>query len=545
MHKNHFTTYIKKTFLLITIITTIGIVLRLSNLSPFKLYPDSYQSLIVAKNIEDYQSVLGYLGPNGMLYPNFFAWSRPGYPFAIDLIKNITHDATTSAKLLALITGIVSIPFVFFFLKKVFSSTKYGLAGALLLAVSFNHTVWSGFIMTETTGIFFMIIFLLSIFTNIHTKPSFSNWGDMLSGILFAFACMTRYEYFVIILPVIMLIFFNCKQRLIKIITILTTFFLMTGIIIQQLFPIPSTFTVIASQLQDMLFKGVMLLIIVFSFTIIFMLIPKQMKPFIKKYISFLVIIIIWLATPFFFQTFLLHDFLICIFSLIGFSLMLIKDNTRANAYFALTCGMMLFIIYHHINPEMERYITHLIPFLLIPASYGLINSIEKTKELRVKGIPIIIIISFLTLLQTFITYRGMKYSQDPSWYRVSYEDKVSERIKNYIHSDNVLLIASYPEPYYFALHIPTQSIADSPPYIYIDNVPDNQKILIIEDMGMHDDFPKFTRFINKNLKSNKIKSFWIHENFHHIAEVQDEKYPIEIYEIMLSDLKKKIQKAY
>ena len=116
-------------------------ILRFANLSPFNVYPDSYQNLIVAKNIIDYHSVFGYVGPLGMVYPDFFSWTHPVYPILIILATAITHNMTVSAKGIALIAGILVIPLTYIFIKRVFSSSTYGLAGALFLALSFNHPI--------------------------------------------------------------------------------------------------------------------------------------------------------------------------------------------------------------------------------------------------------------------------------------------------------------------------------------------------------------------------------------------------------------------
>src|SRR5216683_4149347 len=94
----------------LVVITLLGAILRFSNLSPFNLYPDSYQNLIVAKNIADYQSVLGYLGANGMLYPDFFSWTHPLYPLFINLINVFVHTMIASARVIAFIAGIIAIP---------------------------------------------------------------------------------------------------------------------------------------------------------------------------------------------------------------------------------------------------------------------------------------------------------------------------------------------------------------------------------------------------------------------------------------------------
>ena len=271
---------------------------------------------------------------------------------------------------------------------------------------------------------------------------------------------------------------------------------------------------------------------------------------------------------------------------------MLQKKELRALAYFVLFAVVFLGLIYHRVNPGMERYITHLIPFLLIPASYGLIESKENLSSfwlvqnlirfygkrswmrsfLTYQDDVILIPIVILIILQGLISYRGLHLSQDPSWFRVSYEEKAAEMVRQHLskcHSraggnpenhlipdpsnsagrqvgdDKIcLLIVSLPEPYFYHLHTSIQSIADDPPFIYIDNVKDTQKIMIVEDMGMHEYFPHFTKFLQSNLKGFEKSHFFVHENFHISDKIVKEKYPVIMYELTLGELKTKIKNS-
>jgi len=527
--------------LLLIIITLIGIFFRLENISPFKVYPDSYQSLIVALNIINYHSVLGYLGSNGMVYPDFFSWTHPGYPLIIDAVTIITHNMTLSARSIAFVAGILTIPLAYFFIKRVFSSNACGLAGSLFIACSFNHTVWGGFLMTETTGVFFTMLFLWYLFTVVKTKNSLFHWRDIILGLLFFLMVITRYEYIILLVPVLFFLLLN-KYPLKRSIIFLFIFLLLCVLIVELLFPLPSTFTIIMYQLQAILIRVWILIssFLVLSTAIYFS--PRTIKNFAVNY-GHVVIVFLFIILLILLRNFFAHEILVDIFSVIGFFLMLKKKETRIIGYFSLIACTCLLSIYYYINPEMERYVTHLLPFLIIPASYGLIKTykIVSSKSKRQQYI-FYGIISFLIFLQAVMTTVGLKSSQDPSWYQISYEDKAAEMTKKYIPNHDYLLITSYPEPYYYHLHISTQSIADTYPYIFIDTVQSNQKILIIEDMGMHDDFPHFTNFLDKNLSKNKIASFWVNKKFQYVATVQEEKYPVVIYKITLKELEAKIK---
>src|SRR5438552_3353566 len=70
-------------------------------------------------------------------------------------------------------------------------------------------------------------------------------------------------------------------------------------------------------------------------------------------------------------RNFLVSDILLFFLFLVGITV-LFKTRTKISLiWFVLFSIVLLEIIYHKINPDMQRYLTHLIPFLLIPASYG------------------------------------------------------------------------------------------------------------------------------------------------------------------------------
>ena len=543
-------------------ITLLGLVLRLNNISPFKLYPDSYQSLLVAKNITDYHSVLGYLGTGGMLYPEFFSWSHPVYPLMILLISTVTHDMTWSASFLALSLGVMAIPLAYFFLSRVFSSSSYGLAGTLLLALSFNHTVWSGFIMTETTGIFFLLLFLACFFGN--SKQKFRSRTDIISGILLAVAILTRYEYVIILFPITLYLF--TEKQLVRLFTMISSFILILALFVWQLYPLPSTVYVIEDQLGSLVAKEGLLLLIFLMAIAGFLLVKQAVRNKLVLYGRVALVGFLWFLCGYlvlqdlfgtnqwmFFTSlaalrhFIIHDFLFAFLSLIGYTLLFNNSRTRSLGLFSLLSIVCLFVIYHRVNPDMERYMTHLIPFLLIPASYGLITVVKTIKnryktKLLIRSILLIPLI-LLVFLQILLTASGMKYSQDSSWYRTSYEDRSASLVKKYLHGKSQLLIASYPEPYYYALQVPTQSISDTYPYLFLDAVSQDQQLIIIEDMGMHDDFPNFTTFLNKNLQKNKIAIFRVDENFHYVDRVEKEIYPVVIYKITYKEFELMLRK--
>src|SRR5258708_2414518 len=78
-----------------------------------------------------------------------------------------------------------------------------------------------------------------------------------------------------------------------------------------------------------------------------------------------------------FIRNFFLHEPLIGFTSVIGFIYMFSKKELKTIGLFSLISSILLIIVYQKINPQMDRYMTHLLPFLLIPASIGFVKIIE------------------------------------------------------------------------------------------------------------------------------------------------------------------------
>ena len=534
--------------IIIFILILIGTFLRIFNISPLKIYPDSYQNILVAENIRNYQNVVGYLGKEGMLYPPFVMWSRPVFPLLINLFGIFTKNYIKTAQVISLFSGILAIPLTYFFIKKIFSSTKAAIFGSMLLALSFNHTVWGGFILTETLGVLALTLFLLSLFYNLENKSAFANIKDIITGILFSLAVFTRYEYFIFIIPTIFLIIQNKITPAAKLLNITLSFFLLSAFFLIQLFPIKSTISASLEQLPRILTAGGIILLITFFAILILKKIQKNHE---KKLIFILIFIIVvsaaYLVLQIIFKFSFLNkelsgireffktDFLLAIFFFIGIIQFLNSQKSKLLGYFVLLSIITLAPFYYLVNPEMQRYYTHLIPIFLIPSSYAL-------AKLNTKKYAYLFVVIILVISQIFITYEGIRNWKNKAWFEVSYEEKAAKLIDSRIKkNENTILIVSLPEPYYLYTKIPTQSISDSYPHVFIDESSDSHEIFIIQDMGMHYVFPNFSNFLDRNMQQYKIDEFYIKNNFAYGPYILEEKYPINIYKTTLKNLKELI----
>lgn len=341
---------------LLLLLILLGAILRLRNSSPFLLYPDSYQNLIVAHSLQQYHSVVGFLGRSGMVYPDFFMWTRPGYPFLILLANMVTNNTQAAAQGVAFAAGVLAIPAAYFFIRgygRIVSGDnseigKYaGLARALLMALSYNATVWSGFIMTETVGNLLMLLFLWSFFSGISSRFSVFRSQVLgfqslsyLSGLLFGFAVLCRYEYGILLLPIVGFVFLSHQKPLF----FLRNFFIsfISVLLLAALFyPMPGTFFVIMRQLVGFIrLLGILILLLVLC-GIVLGIIPKNFRKRFWQGVPVILLLLLFgtgffLVAQIFFgssafplwgelasvRNFVKHDFLISILAWVGFTFM-------------------------------------------------------------------------------------------------------------------------------------------------------------------------------------------------------------------------------
>lgn len=536
----------KKIFFICLFISIIAlaVLLRLNALSPFKIYPDSYQSLLVAQNITTYQSVVGYLGPKGMLYPDFVSWTRPGYPLLIVLGTFFSSDMTYVAQTISFTFGLLAIPLVFLLTKTIFRSYLVGLCGAFLTAISFYNTVWSGFIMTETSGVFFLLLFLLSFLRkqeSMDPRPRGDDKGkmDIVSGILFAFAVLTRYEYLILLFPLIIFLFLTKANPLKHLITIGVSFIAVLIVIGLQFFPLESLDKIIIKQLKD--FWPFVLLGVTLLPLIIFFVKRNLTRTIAVMFIGIGIIIMISFIGESFLalRAFILHEIFLVVCFFIGIALL--RKKQTALLFFILLSITVLGIVYYRVNPTMDRYFTHLLPLLLIPASFGL-KEIFLTQKLKKWGILLKTVLILLILGQVLLTYQGLRYLHDDSWFHTSYEEKSATIIKNKLKNNKYVLITSQPEPYFYITQFSTQSLTDYYPFVFISSLPKNQPLIIVEDMGMHAYFPQFTTFLKRDMINNKIAKYFVGENYHRESLSNKEISPVILYETTVEELQTKIR---
>ncbi len=512
-----------KIFILVGIITLFGMVVRINSLSPYLFYPDSYVQIIVAHNISDYGSVIGLLGDKGMLYPDFFGWTRPVYPLLILLFGFIFQNTILVAKYISFFAGVLTIPLAFLFISKALKSKTTGVIASILLCISYNHAIWGGFVLSDTVGVFFLTLFLYFLFKYLDLESNFGEYADLTAGALFAVAVLSRYEYF-IILPAVIYLFWakslSLKQLGIKILNF-------TG-------------------------GGALVFSIAYYFLSPFSIDSSRSAEQIGGFVSSLGGLDLTAI-----KGFVISDPIIAIAGLLGLVWMLNAKEDRTLATFTLFSIIPLELLYYQTNPEMQRYFVHLLPFLIIPASYAISQAYTYIVGLPSAKKSIIALFFIIGLgAQLYYTYIGLHGKDQELWFTQGYEEKASEAVNKSIEATtdrDHILIASFPEPYYLFTKFSIQSIADSFPFVFISPEYDTKYVYIVEDEGMRKIFPNFTEFLETALRSKvqagvegrEITTLPVDAIYRYRTEIQPVSLPIVIYKLKLGDLKAEIQKYY
>ncbi len=449
------------------LIVILGAGIRWANISPYKFYPDAYQNLVVANNLADNHNVVGTLGDLGSVYPQTVTTTRPVYPFFINAVNIFVTDQTLSAKIVAFVAGILGIVGAFFLVRQLFY-TSTGLFAALLTALSFNHTVWSGFIMSETTGILLVFLGLTYYF-----KKSY-----YLSGIVLGLAVFSRFEYLLILLPLLY------KNRRL----FLSSF--ITGLLLIGVFfpPMPQ----VVNKLADI--KGL---------TRIDNLIKERPK-----------------LTGIY--NFARTDFVLIGMFALGVVFM-IKYKYPKLPIILISC-FLLELIYIRTNPLQQRYSTHLLPYLIIPAAYAA-STFRRSRWL--------LVLSLIT--QLFVSYRGIKNWNMGDWFRPSYEEVAAKNIRPYLHVDDVIVTA-WPEPYFYFTNHSVIGISDVYPFAFLNDLPDEQNLIVVMDAPAKYVFPKFTAFLETNLSRYQLNSYNVHVPFRYATSAFFDDQPITIFRLTKKD---------
>jgi len=201
----------------------------------------------------------------------------------------------------------------------------------------------------------------------------------------------------------------------------------------------------------------------------------------------------------------------------------------RTFGAYCLSSATLLAIMYIRTNPTMDRYWTHLLPFLVAPAAYALAALWRR----RVAAI----VITLTATIQIITSFAGLRTEPGNPWFRPGYEALAAQHV-NAVIPPGALLIVAQPEPYYFLTGHPVQSISDQPPFLHTLSVAPDRPIYIIEDQAMRQIFPHFSNFLYENLQDHQIRQLEIGTDFRYITQIAPEDKALTIYRVSQSEIR-------
>lgn len=529
---------------MLILICILGLVLQIHNISDYKIYPDSYVNLVVAKNIENYSSTIGRLGKLGMVYPDVFFWTRPMLPILIILAHKLIFNPSLSVDFINAAFSVLSILLVYLLLLQTTKSKIVALLSSLIFTVSYNHIVWSGFILTEATAVFFFLLFLYCLFKALNSESFLLKFTDLIAGLSFVLLVLTRYEFVLLIIPIMIISLtdplYRTKNSLLFLFNFLLSAFFTATVFAFWLAPWPFDWKSVLFGLKSWI---ILVILGFFGLGLLFLL-SKIKKVRIVLPILFGLAL---LASALFFPSvkqLLLHDFLLLSLFFVYLSIPKQSEEDFRIFMFVSSSFIILGLLYLIINPGMERYWTNLIPILILAIGYVLnqllifFSGFSKIKKVLFVGVFI-----FLFFAQGYITYQGMHKKDNGIWFKPGYEEVVSRQIKNLYPNEDLLLV-SFPETYYIFTDTSVQSINDHYPYIYIDDSVNDISVLIVRDYAMQDQFPNFDKFLEENLSNYRINSFQVSDLYRFADRIEEPKGNVEVYRIKLRELKSLINSS-
>jgi hypothetical protein len=524
-----------------------------------------------------------------LVYPDFFGWTRPMYPILIVIFSWFGLSLFSAAHTINVIAGLLSILAVYALVSEVLKSKKSGLMAALLLALSYNHAVWGGFVLTESLGVLMLSLALWVLWRGKGNKDEWFTKYDIVTGLVFALAILTRYEYIVLLAPAALL---AGKKRAAS---IFGTALLVATIKLAILHPFSGGWSWVWEQINDYIY---LLLFVLAATGITYFAISRQKakrSKFLEQWaakfalaclaLAFLVVIVFNLTFPAL-RTFANNDPLLTYSAFAGLVLLLTGKKSERRLGLLLFVGLLILsAVYYHLNPAMDRYITHMLPLLLVAAGYGIL-AITNFQKNRV----MLVLLGLFLSLQFAKTWNGLHNVNNGIWFRPGYEEKSAKILNSMLAANKgstlgcsarrqggtdrtvqngtereyrsgqrsnaprvngaadsagrqvdaaeCLLIASMPEPYYLFTNNPTQSVADTQPYIFV-KLPDSIQLVIVDDEAMRTIFPNFHKFIQKNLGAYQTSQYSVGEPLRYITSIYQEQQPVKIYQIKYSDFQK------
>lgn len=521
----------KVTIITIIVIFAFGFIMRLKSITSFYLYPDTYRYLLGAQNILDSKAVGS---SEGIVHI--------GFSYLIALGSFITDNVETAARLVSFSAGVLTIPLIYYCAKKIFNSQNVGVLASLVFAGSFSHSTWSGFVLSETSAIFFL---LLAWALLLREKP-------FLAGLAQVISISCRMEYALLVLPT--LIFFldfrEKRGQLLRYLLglgvpslVFVSFIKFNNLFIDRI--ISYQLAIISSLIFSLLIfvlKGKrkanltkitnlgLLMVLLYSL----LLIPTRMMG--GFFPSDLWILKAW-------GDFALSDPILVYLGVAGLALVVWKKGNLV--FFFLASTVPLFLAYQRINPISSRYLVHLTPILAMASGYFIVKAYKSLTLAAKKIRPIVFrpAVSFIFSIFIFAILLPVKFVSAQWHPEENYEKLTAYRVQKIIEEyqliDKASIITFSTDSYSFYTNLPTQKIEKAPPYFSLENVdPSSKMVLIVVDEAVRDQRSDFVDFAEESLKPYLVERSSINSNYFYANYSYFPDKPMEIYLIHIDELK-------
>ncbi len=484
-----------------------GFLLRQKSQTSFLLYPDSYRYLWQAEGLFKDQSVALEQGNTHL-----------GYSFLSAITGFFTKNIESAARSVSFAAGVLAIPLIYLLAQEIFQSKKIGILASLFLASSFNHSVWSGFILSETAAIFFLLLAWVLLKKE---KPFWAGLAQVVS-----ISC--RVEYALLVLPALAFFLFRRLQGDFdrrEIFTYFFTYFLGLGL--------PFLILVRITDIDGFFFKNgfpyplaiilcFFLSALCFSKSKGWLIKIAQLAPF--ALLAYSVFLIPFRATnnllPWDIRVlkgwgdFMLSDPLLVLLGLAGLSLVISKKPRVG--FFFLASTMPLFLVYQQANPIMHRYLVHFTPILALSAGYFTVKFFQWLHSTSKRIRPVFFNPAFSLIICFFLFGFLLPIKLvSADWHpEENYERLVAYRVEKIIQSRNLkettVLVTFSVAPYAFYTKLPVLRIAKTNSFIETDLLNEKESVLVVVDEAVRDQRPEFVQWAEENLESFLIEKSFI-----------------------------------
>lgn len=530
-----------------------GVWARLVHIYKFFIYPDSYYYLLLADNLRRGGRLYGRLGPRGMRFPPIgSAIFKPVFPALIALVDFATDNLEFSGRIVGIGASVGSILLIYLLGARLFGSRLTGLFSALLLAVSFNHIFWSGFIMGDSVSLFVLLAVLLAALRR--DRPEYGNPLDFAAGFAFALLFLARATYVVVIPGLLWLMAAEYDWRKERWLTALSAgCAALAAIALSMLPPVVQLMPVVWGAVPTLLGALVVIAVSGTGFLLgrrLGLRIDSGPGRLIADTAFLLMIAAPVLAQSVFYpglHRFILNDPLLCVLGVLGFVLVYYSPKRRLSIFCVLS-SVLLLAVYRRAAAWEWRYLVQALPFLILPGAWAaetilttLAGYVSRRRTLARVGAFVglaVIALSFGLTIKRSLTPAAGEFTTE------SYPARVSRLARPALarYSQNTILITALPWGYYYHLRFSTWGFDERQPQKVLRYLPKKGPILVISDLPLTLQSPGIVQSLATLRNVRKVASFPMGPEFRWGRAGGPREHRVTIYELDYDQLAKAVR---